>query len=207
MADIFELFKKIEKKETSNEPITHIVAGLGNPDLVYQGTRHNAGYMALGYYCAKENFEITRSKFQALVGEKIVSGKRCLFMLPTTYMNNSGIAIRDAAAFYKIPPENILVIFDDISLDVGRMRIRRKGSDGGHNGIKSIIYQLSSDAFPRIKIGVGAKPDPETDLADWVLGKFPKEQKERLEEVFENVSKAIPLIVSGKLDEAANKFN
>ena len=128
-------------------------------------------------------------------------------MLPQTYMNNSGEAIRDAAEFYNIPPENILVIYDDISLDVGVMRIRRKGSDGGHNGIKSIIYHLQSDNFPRIKVGIGKKPHPEMDLADWVLGGFSAQDREVLFELFGKVTDAADMIVSGKIDAAMNSFS
>ena len=180
MADIFDLFKKIESQnKTNNEPISYIIAGLGNPDAKYRTTRHNAGFLALEYLSEKNGFRIDRSKFKSLVADFTFGGARCLFMLPQTYMNNSGEAIKEAADFYKIPPENILVLYDDISLDVGVMRIRRKGSDGGHKGIKSIIYHLTSDNFPRIKSGIGKKPHPEMDLADWVLSNFSKEEQER----------------------------
>ena len=128
-------------------------------------------------------------------------------MKPTTFMNNSGEAVVEALNFYKLPPENLLVMYDDISLDVGRVRIRKKGSDGGHNGIKSIIYLTGSDTFPRIKIGVGAKPNPDYDLAAWVLGMFPKEQGEQLESALERAAEAAQLIVAGKTDEAMNKYN
>lgn len=207
MADIFELFKKIEKKSDSAGPISFIVAGLGNPGKEYRNTRHNTGFLALEYMCGKENFEINRSKFHSLCGEHTIDGVRCLFMMPETFMNNSGEAIRDAAEFYKIPPERILVIYDDTSLDVGRMRIRAKGSDGGHNGIKSIIYHLRSDAFPRIKIGVGKKPHPDYDLADWVLGNFSSDEQKAVFDVFEKARLATHDIVCEKLTDAANKFN
>ena len=171
--DIFSLFQKIESETSQSAgPVTHIVAGLGNPGDKYRLTRHNAGFLALEYLSQKENVKIDRAKFKALVGECTLGGKRTLLMLPQTYMNNSGEAVKAAADFYKIPPENITVVFDDISLDVGRMRVRRKGSDGGHNGIKSIIYHLGSDNFPRVKIGVGAKPHADMPLADWVLSRF-----------------------------------
>ncbi len=207
MSDIFDLFKKIEKKAPSSGPVSFIIAGLGNPGKDYRNTRHNTGFLTLEYMSSKENFEINRSKFRSLVGEHIVFGEKCLFMMPQTYMNNSGEAIRDAAEFYKIPPERILVIYDDVSLDVGKMRIRRKGSDGGHNGIKSIIYHLQSDKFPRIKIGVGKKPHPDYDLADWVLGNFSADDQKVIFEVFEKARLAVCDIVAGKLDEASNKYN
>jgi PTH1 family peptidyl-tRNA hydrolase len=181
--------------------------GLGNPGDKYKYTRHNAGFLALEYISQKNNFRIDRSKFKSLCADMTFGGKRCLFMLPQTYMNNSGEAIKEAADFYKIPPENILVLYDDISLDVGVMRIRRKGSDGGHNGIKSIIYHLTSDNFPRIKIGIGKKPHPEMDLADWVLGNFSGDDKEKLFSLFASVTDAAELVIKGKIDEAMNKFS
>ncbi len=134
-------------------------------------------------------------------------GKRCLIMKPTTFMNNSGEAVTEAMNFYKIPPERTIIVFDDISLEPGKLRIRRKGSDGGHNGIKSIIYLSGSDAFPRIKMGVGAKPNPDYKLADWVLGHFKKEDGEKLEQCFQNAVACLELIVQGKIDEAMNKYN
>ena len=137
----------------------------------------------------------------------MIGGRRVLLMKPSTFMNNSGEAVRDAAAFYKIPPERILVIFDDISLDVGRLRIRRKGTDGGHNGIKSIIYLTGRDDFPRIKVGIGANPRPDYDLAAWVLSKFTKEELEQLEEVNQRACAAAKLIVEGKIDDAMSRYN
>lgn len=207
MANIFDLFKKIENEKPQSEPISYIVAGLGNPEEKYRFTRHNAGFLALEYLSQKEGFAINRSKFKSLCADAQFGGRRCLFMLPQTYMNNSGQAIREAAQFYGIAPENILVIYDDISLDVGVMRIRRKGSDGGHNGIKSIIYHLGSDAFPRIKIGIGKKPHPEMDLADWVLGSFSPDEKETLFSLFGGVHDASAMIADGKIDDAMSKFS
>ena len=136
-----------------------------------------------------------------------ICSHKCIAMKPQTFMNNSGEAVREAASFYKIPPEKIIVIFDDISLPCGKLRIRRKGSDGGHNGIKSIIYHLGSDNFPRIKIGVGEKPHPDYDLADWVLSTFKKDEMEQLKNAVESACEAVRLIVDGKTDDAMNKFN
>lgn len=136
-----------------------------------------------------------------------IEGKKCLVMKPQTMMNNSGEAIGEAAKYYKVEPQNVIIVYDDISLDVGKTRIRRKGSAGGHNGIKSIIAHLGSEEFPRVKVGVGKKPNPEYDLAAWVLGKFPKEQEKDLKSALEHSTSAVRLIVSGKIDEAMNKFN
>ena len=173
---IFDIFAKLEQErkqqDSSAGPIEWLVVGLGNPGSKYENTRHNAGFRALDSYCQKTGQRIDRMKFKALVGEGTFGGKRVLFMKPQTFMNLSGEAVRDAADFYKIPPERIVVLFDDISLDIGRLRVRAKGSAGGQNGVKNIIYQLSSDQFPRVKIGIGAKPHPDYDLADWVLSKF-----------------------------------
>ena len=136
-----------------------------------------------------------------------VAGKRCLFMQPQTFMNLSGEAVGEAARFYKIPPERIIVLFDDISLPPGKLRIRRKGSAGGHNGIKSIIEHLGSDNFPRVKLGVGAKPRPDYNLADWVLSAFSPEQQKQMEQVYETCPEIISLLVEDKIDEAMNRFS
>ena len=208
MADIFDLFKQIEKKtDNSPKPVSFIVAGLGNPGDKYLRTRHNAGFMALDVICEKYNFNINKLKFKALCGEADIGGARVLFLKPQTFMNNSGESIREAASFYKIPPENVIVIFDDISLDPGKIRIRKKGSDGGHNGLKSIIYHLNSDKFPRIKIGVGAKPHPDYDLADWVLGEIPAYLRETFTGSLISASEALEYLVKGEADAAMAKFN
>lgn len=207
--DIFELFKKIENKENSPsaKAVTRMLVGLGNPGDKYKTTRHNAGFLALGYATEKWNCRATNVKFDSLVGECVISNERTLVVFPQTFMNNSGLAVAKAAKFYKIEPQNIIVVYDDISLDVGKMRIRKKGSAGGHNGIKSIIENLGSDEFPRIKIGVGKKPHADTDLADWVLSSFSNEEMKTLGNVFENTEKAITLINEGKIDKAMNDFN
>ena len=206
MANIFDLFKKIEKTE-SQEPISFIVAGLGNPGKEYEKTRHNAGFLSIDYIAGKLGVSINRAKFHALVGEGEIAGKRVLFMKPETYMNNSGVAIAEAAAFYKIPAQNVIVLHDEISFDPGLFRIRRKGSAGDHNGLKSIIAHLGSQDFPRVKIGVGQKPTPEYDLADWVLGKMPAADCEKITEKFGDIHTSVELIVSGKIDEAMNRFS
>lgn len=185
----------------------YIIAGLGNPGAKYEITRHNAGFLAIDMLAMKQNKEIKRLKFHALTCDAEIEGKKCLLMKPQTFMNNSGEAIGEAAKFYKIPPQNIIVLSDDISLDVGKIRIRRKGSAGGHNGLKSIIAHLGSEDFPRVKIGVGKKPNAYMDLADWVLGRFPKELEPQLKEALENADGAISLIVQDKFDRAMNLYN
>ena len=206
MSNIFDLFKKIEKKEDA-KPVTHIIAGLGNPGTEYEKTRHNAGFLAIDYIASKYNVKINRLKFKALVAEADMGGMRVLLMKPETFMNSSGEAIGEAAAFYKIPAENILVLHDEISFDAGIIRIRRKGSAGGHNGLKSIIAHLSSDAFPRIKIGVGQKPSPDYDLVKWVLGRFPTEDMKKIEDRFSDILNSSELILSGEIDAAMNKYS
>lgn len=201
------MFRKLHTQKLSVGAPEFIVAGLGNPDRKYACTRHNSGFLCVDALAEKENFTIKKLKFRSLVGDAVLGGHRCLVMKPQTYMNNSGEAIRDAAEFYKIPPERILVIFDDISLDVGKLRIRRKGTDGGHNGIKSIIYHLNSDRFPRIKIGVGKKPHPDYDLADWVLSEFKKDEEAPLKSAIDNACDAVELMLDGQIDEAMNKYN
>lgn len=185
----------------------YIIAGLGNPGAKYEMTRHNAGFLALDLYAVRNNADIKKLKYHSLVREVTVSGKRCLLMKPQTFMNNSGEAIGEAAKFYKIPPERVIVISDDTTLDVGKIRIRRKGSAGGHNGLKSIIAHLGSEDFPRVKIGVGKKPDAYTDLADWVLARFPKESEADLKNALENALSAVELIVAGETDKAMNLYN
>ncbi|MCM1299084.1 MAG: aminoacyl-tRNA hydrolase [Firmicutes bacterium] len=204
---IFDIFKQIEKEKQPQAPIEYIIAGLGNPGVKYEDTRHNCGFMSAEVLAEAHKTEIKRLKFKSLTAEIAVGDKRCLLMKPTTFMNNSGEAVEEAASFYKIPPEKITVIYDDINLDVGRLRIRQKGSDGGHNGMKSIILHLNSDNFPRIRVGVGKKPHPDYDLADWVLSRFTKEEGERLEPALSNAAKAAELIVQGRINEAMNLYN
>ena len=206
---VFDIFKKLdaERAPMTVGPVEYIIVGLGNPGTKYENTRHNAGFMALDTLAEDIGADVKRLKFKSLTADVSINGVHCLLMKPTTFMNNSGEAVVEALNFYKLTTERLLVIYDDISMDVGRTRIRGKGSDGGHNGIKSIIYLTGSDVFPRIKIGVGAKPHPDYDLADWVLGMFPKEQGEALEAAFKNAAEAAKLIVSGKMNEAMNKYN
>lgn len=187
--------------------IEYIIAGLGNPGPKYADTRHNAGFKAIDLLAEKNGFEIKKSKFKSLIADEVISGRRCLVMKPQTMMNLSGEAILEAADYYNIPDENIIIIYDDISLDIGKIRIRRKGSAGGHNGIKSIISCLGSEDFPRVKIGVDKKPDARIDLAAWVLGSFPKEKEAELNTALENAVGSVELMVNSKIDEAMNKYN
>lgn len=184
-----------------------LIVGLGNPGKKYEFTRHNTGFLTADVLALKFSFKIDRLKFKSLMGELNLNGHRCIVMKPQTFMNNSGEAVREAASFYKIPPENVIVMYDDISLPVGKLRIRRKGSDGGHNGIKSIIYHLRSDQFPRIKIGVGEKPHPDADLADWVLSGFSKQELLELRSASDKACEALELIVEGNTEKAMNLYN
>lgn len=196
-----------KKKEKPSGGVDYMIVGLGNPGSEYEATRHNAGFIVVDMLAEKHGCSLTKLKFKSLYGTADIGGKKCLILKPQTFMNNSGEAVRDAAGFYKIPAENIIVVSDDISLDVGRLRIRRKGSDGGHNGLKSIIYLLNSDNFARIKVGVGKKPHPDYDLAAWVLSRFKNDEVDNLKKAAENSCDAIKLMVEGKTDMAMNKFN
>ena len=193
------------KKKSSN--ISWIIAGLGNPEPKYEITRHNAGFLAIDRIADNANVSIKKMKFHALIGEAELGGERCLLLKPLTYMNKSGEAIAEAMRYYQIPPERVLILFDDISLDPGKLRIRQKGSAGGHNGIKSIIEMTKSSDFPRIKIGVGKKPHPDYDLADWELSKFKKDELPLMDEAFTNAADAAVMIVSGSIDRAMNRYN
>ena len=184
-----------------------LVVGLGNPGLQYEKTRHNVGFMSADLLMKKAGGEFTKHKMDAHFGECEIGKKRILVMKPQTFMNNSGTAVSAVSKFYKIPADKIIIISDDISLDVGKIRIRRKGSHGGHNGLKDIFQLLGTDSIMRVKIGVGAKPHPDYDLADWVLGKFPKEDEENLNTALENSVKAIEEIIKRGIDSAMNKYS
>lgn len=207
MADIFELFKKIGSSETpSAAPVEYIIAGLGNPGSEYENNRHNAGFRFMDYLSCKNSVKINKLKFHALCGDATISGKRAFLMKPQTYMNNSGEAIREAAEFYKITADKIVIIYDDIYLDPGKARIRRKGSAGGHNGIKSIIENLKTDEFPRIKIGVGTPPK-EFPMVEWVLGNLPKSDTELVDGCYDRIYASLSEIVKGDIDRAMGMCN
>lgn len=184
-----------------------IVVGLGNPGREYEQTRHNIGFIAINALAEAHGVKIDHLKFNALTATTVIGTEKVLLMKPQTYMNNSGEAVGEAARFYKVPPENILVISDDVTLEPGTLRIRRKGSAGGHNGLKSIINHLSSDGFPRIKIGVGDRVHPNEDLADHVLGKFAREDIDLMNETIKKAVAAADLIVKGETAEAMNLYN
>lgn len=190
---------------TTNE--TWLIAGLGNPETKYDGSRHNAGFAALDYLSDKWNIPLNKTKFQGLWGQGDVDGRRVVLLKPLTYMNLSGESIGSLADFFKIPPQQVLVLCDDVTQAPGKLRIRPSGSAGGHNGLKNIIARLGGQEFPRIRIGVGAKPHPDYDLADWVLGKFPPEDAKALADRWPDVDAAARLIMEGKLTLAQSKYN
>ncbi len=183
-----------------------IIAGLGNPTAKYEGTRHNVGFMAIDKIAQKYGISVDTKKHKALVGKGVIAGQKVILAKPQTFMNLSGDSIQQIAAYYKVEPEDVLIIFDDISLDVGRIRIRKKGSAGGHNGMKSIIACLNSSDFPRIKIGVGDKK-PGQDLAAYVLGNIPKADRELMDEAILKAEDAVELIVAGEIEQAMNLYN
>lgn len=206
--NIFDIFNQISKEKQAplGKP-EFIIVGLGNPGDKYQNTRHNAGFMTLDKLAERCGVQMKKIRFKSLTAEAAVSGVPCLLMKPTTFMNNSGEAVVEAMNFYKIPAENVIICYDDISLEPSHIRIRRKGSDGGHNGMKSIIYLTGFDNFPRIKIGVGAKPHKDYNLADWVLSRFTEEEMKLMNEGTDKAVFSLELMVQGKTDEAMNKFN
>ncbi len=184
----------------------YIIAGLGNPTKTYEGTRHNIGFDMIDAIADKYNVTVTTKKHKALTGKGMVDGVPVILAKPQTYMNLSGESIREIADFYKIPSENIIIIYDDISLEVGQLRIRKKGSAGGHNGIKNIIAHLGTQEFPRIKVGIGSKPEG-WDLADYVLSKYSKAERACLRDAEKDVAKAAALMVNGNVDAAMNQYN
>lgn len=205
---IFDLFDKISSNSASQGgKIEYIITGLGNPGMQYENTRHNAGFMSVDKLAESLGVKIDKMKFKGLYADVSINGVRCLLLKPTTYMNNSGESVTQALDFYKLSPDRLIVIYDDISLEPGKLRIRRKGSHGGHNGMRSIIDLLGSDEFPRVKVGVGKKPHPDYNLADWVLGHFSKEDSALMADSTANACEAVILLVQGKTDEAMNKFN
>ena len=196
-----------KSKQFSNSNIEYLIVGLGNPGRRYENTRHNAGFIALDYLADDLGVRVNRIKFKSTVGEATVAGHRCLLMKPSTFMNLSGQAVTEAMRFYKLPPQKVIILCDDINLDVGKLRIRRKGSDGGQNGIKNIIYLSGSDEFPRVKIGIGKKPHPEYDLKDWVLSRFTDKDKTILKDTLPKIANAVGLMVNDDIDKAMNMYN
>lgn len=185
----------------------YIIAGLGNPGNKYENTRHNVGFDAIDYLSSLYGIRVNKIKNKALIGEGIIQGNKVILVKPQTFMNLSGEAIRELKSWYKIDNENIIVLYDDVSLDTGKIRIRSKGSAGGHNGIKSIIYQLNSEVFPRIKIGVGVPQNNKIDLASHVLGKFTTEERTVINKSIELSCDAVIVIMQLSINEAMNRFN
>lgn len=188
-------------------PVEWLVVGLGNPGPKYEWTRHNMGFLVIDELADREKIPVQKLKYRALTNTALIGGQSVLLMKPTTYMNLSGEAVGEAARFYKIPPQRVLVISDDVALPQGKLRIRRSGSAGGHNGLKNIISHLGSDQFPRIKVGVGGKPHPDHDMADWVLGKFTGQDKKVMEEAVSRAADAVTLLLEQGPDQAMAKFN
>lgn len=207
MSNIFDLFKKIGGTDEGKKPISAIVVGLGNPGKEYEKTRHNMGFMAIDRLAEKRGVKIDRLRFKALTAECDIGDRRVLLMKPETFMNNSGEAVSEAARFYKIPEESILVLCDDISFEPGKMRIRMKGSHGGHNGLRSIVQHLGTDGFPRLKLGVGQKPSKDYDLAAWVLARFPKEAESAVNTVLDNAADAVSLILAENAERAMTLYS
>ena len=185
----------------------YIIVGLGNPGKKYEYTRHNVGWLAVDYITKKLGIKTNKLKFKSLCGEGTVNGKKVLFLKPQTYMNHSGEAVFAAAGFYKVPPERIFVLCDDIALPSNKLRIRRQGSDGGHRGLRSIITLMNTDNFPRLKIGVSDRDNPKMDLKDWVVGDFTDKELDALEERFPDIYDIAELFVSDNLDKAMAKYN
>lgn len=209
MGNIFDIFKSIEKERTEVKTGAPemLVVFLGNPGKEYERTRHNAGFMLSEYISEKQGIRIDRARFKSLTGEAVYGGVKTLFIKPQTYMNNSGEAVKEALSFYKLDADKqMVVVYDDIYIDAGKLRIREKGSDGGHNGIKSIIYHTGTDGFKRIRVGVGTPPKGYS-MPDWVLGVIPEKDREAFFGSLERAEAALSLLVNGKVNEAMNKYN
>lgn len=184
-----------------------LIVGLGNPGKEYERSRHNCGFRALDVLANKLGCKVDKGKFQGIYGQTAYNGKKLFLLKPLTYMNLSGRSVLQLSAYFNIPPQRIIVLFDDISLAPGRLRIRPDGSAGGHNGIKSVIAEVGSQAFPRVKIGVGGKPNPEYDLADWVLSGFSAKEEKDLQSALDRAADAALCIIDHGVPETANRFN
>ena len=206
---VFDIFKKLEEEKTAKaaQPIEWLVVGLGNPGSKYDNTRHNAGFRALESYCARSGQKIDRMKFKALAGEGMLGGKRVLFLKPQTFMNLSGECVSELLNWYKVPLENLLIIYDDIDLPASRLRVRKSGSAGTHNGMRSIIAHTPGQNFPRVRVGVGAKPEG-WDLADWVLSKYTiREEQIAMQQAFERAADCVEDWVKNGIDHAMQEYN
>ena len=195
------------KKKEFGGSFDYLIVGLGNPGIEYENTRHNAGFMCIDYIAKNCGVNLNKFKHKAYYAQTDLGGKRVVLVKPQTYMNNSGEAVTPLLNFFKIDKQNLIVVCDDISLDVGKIRVRRKGSDGGQKGMRSIIEQLGFDNFARVKMGIGKKPNPNYDLAKWVLSKFKADEQADLDNAIKNASSAVELIVKGQIDKAMNNYN
>lgn len=196
-----------KNKDFAKAAIDAVIVGLGNPESKYDRTRHNAGFMAIDRLCEKYGVRLSKMKFKAIYNTAEIDGMRIMLVKPQTYMNNSGESVSEILRFYKIGLDKLIVLCDDISLDVGKLRIRAKGSDGGQRGVRSIIELVGSQDFTRIKIGIGNKPNPDYDLADWVLSRFRDDETEALDTALKNAAAAAVMIAGGNIDRAMNKYN
>jgi len=199
--------KRTSKDFTPGGSVDYIICGLGNPGTRYEDTRHNCGFMVLDVLAEQGGFKIKKLKFKSLCAFETIDGVKCLLMKPTTFMNLSGEALTAAMSFYKILPERAIVVFDDFSLPLGALKIRKSGSDGGHNGMKDIIFKSNSDAFPRVKVGIGQPPHADFNVKDWVLSPFKKDEGKKIEAAFEKAASAVRLMLKGDIDRAMNEFN
>lgn len=206
MSSLTELFKKI-RRDSSSSPVEFLIVGLGNPGPKYENTRHNAGFCALDTLASDLGATCDRLKFNGKIVKTDINGIGCILLKPQTFMNDSGRAVEQAREYYRLSPSQIIVFSDDISLEPGKIRIKRKGSHGGHNGIKDITEAIGSEEFLRIKIGVGKKPRPDYDLVKWVLGKFSEADKKAVDSACKNAAEAAKLLVHGEIDRAMNMFN
>ena len=205
---IFDLFKQLESQTPAPAgPPEYIIAGLGNYESKYANTRHNTGFLMIDAFAEHCGAQFQKHRFKSHTADAQCGETRCLLLKPETFMNLSGQAVTEAMQFYQIPPERTIIIYDDITLPVGGLRIRKKGSDGGHNGIKNIIYLSGSDQFPRIRVGIGKKPHPDYPLADWVLSAFSEEERGVFAETAKKVTEALELMLKGQTDKAMNQFN
>ena len=208
MANIFDLFKQISSGDsTKHAPVEYIVVGLGNPGKQYENTRHNAGFLAIDYIAEKKGVKIDRAKFEGLTAVTEICGKGVLLLKPQTYMNNSGQSVEAAASFYKIAPQNVIVISDDVNLDVARLRVRKSGSAGGQKGLADIITYFGTEDIPRLRIGVGKKPHPEFDMKDWVLSRFTSGEMQAFAEAYPRVLVGIEKMLTGDFDGAMQLCN